>query len=70
MIQKQLRYPDGIALVATKRYYFGTGGGSQYFLDRINASPRFRATIVASEHDLKSNIRDLIKVWFARDYTP
>ena len=39
MLRAHLRWPDGIALVAAKRYYFGTGGGISHFKDCIASLP-------------------------------
>eukprot|EP00937_MAST-01D_sp_MAST-1D-sp2_P006267 g6267.t1 len=35
MLHAHLRHPDGVALVAAKRYYFGTGGGVGLFKQLI-----------------------------------
>lgn len=52
----------GIALLATKRYYFGVGGGTYEFENLLKAFPQLSIQIVKSYEDGKSNIRDLIVV--------
>lgn len=52
----------GIALLATKRYYFGVGGGTYEFESLLEAFPHLSTQIVKSYEDGKSNIRDLIVV--------
>lgn len=55
--------PDGCALLATKRFYFGVGGGS-YELDQIISSrslPLLARTVRSYENG-QSNIRDIILV--------
>ena len=56
---------EGIALIATKRYYFGCGGGS-YELMRLfqesSYSSSYCCRIVKSFEDGNSNIRDIIEV--------
>ena len=63
-IASNLRAPDGIAFVATKRYYFGTGGGVSSFLRAL--PPDLHATTVWSCQDGASNIRDILQVSFVR----
>ena len=36
LLNEHLVYPNGIAYVATKRYYFGVGGGSTEFINCMN----------------------------------
>jgi hypothetical protein len=35
---KQLLAPQGVALIAAKRYYFGCGGGCDYFKQLVNTN--------------------------------
>eukprot|EP01039_Chlorochromonas_danica_P002149 gene2149-2344_t len=55
--------PTGCALLATKRFYFGVGGGSHELEDAIaNQKLDFRVELVATFEDGQSNIRDLLSV--------
>ncbi len=51
MLRRHLRYPDGEAFIAAKRYYFGTGGSVAHFKEAIasaSASPSAPASAAAS----------------------
>ena len=54
----------GIALVAAKRYYFGTGGNVEDFIKEINAVSKGKLICekVAILEDKQSNIREIIQV--------
>lgn len=63
--------PNGIGLVACKRYYFGVGGGSDEFVsaakglvlkDHDGVEWKLHLELVRQYNDGKSNIRDLWKV--------
>lgn len=62
--------PNGVGLVACKRYYFGVGGGSDAFvkaakgltLDESGVEQKLQLELVRQYNDGKSNIRDLWKV--------
>ena len=62
-IQRHLaqQSPGAVAIVAGKRYYFGTGGSVVELMGRASALG-FQARVVASVEDGKSNIRDLIEL--------
>ncbi|KAM3575092.1 hypothetical protein VYU27_003006 [Nannochloropsis oceanica] len=53
--------PGAVAIVAGKRYYFGTGGSVVDLGARASALG-FESRVVASVEDGKSNIRDLIEI--------
>lgn len=53
--------PGALAIVAGKRYYFGTGGSMVDLMARASALG-FQARVVASVEDGKSNIRDLVEL--------
>jgi predicted nicotinamide N-methyase len=56
---------DGLAILATKRYYFGVGGGSSDLANLIQEQyPTLLCHQVASFQDGKSNIRDILVVKF------
>mmetsp|Transcript_6700 Transcript_6700/g.9066 ORF Transcript_6700/g.9066 Transcript_6700/m.9066 type:complete len:188 (+) Transcript_6700:159-722(+) len=62
MICKHLIRPRGVALVSSKRYYFGTGGSTQQFLNLIEQNPELTGEKVWISEDGKSNIREIVKV--------
>jgi hypothetical protein len=54
---------NGIALIASKRYYFGVGGGVALLENLISSSVcLFDYQIIMSVDDGKSNIRDVVKL--------
>jgi len=55
---------DGVALLATKRHYFGLGGGTREFEVLVSGSTRdlLCCSVVKSFEDGQSNIRDIIRV--------
>lgn len=54
-----------MALVAAKKYYFGTGGSVQNFLDIVNTEGIFSASIVWEEQDYRSNIREIVQLKYS-----
>lgn len=65
MIASHLSYPKGKALIAAKKYYFGTGGSVQHFVAYVNANlPQLKAEIVWDQTDGRSNIREIVQVTF------
>jgi hypothetical protein len=58
--------PSGFAMVATKRFYFGVGGGSVELEHLISTNSYFKENLVFSVEksfeDGFSNIRDIIKI--------
>ena len=60
---------NGFALIATKRFYFGVGGGSVELENLISTNVYFKEKLVfnieKSFEDGVSNIRDIIKVYKA-----
>lgn len=61
MILKHLAW-EGQALVASKRFYFGTGGSTQYFRDRAAADGRLVCANAAVIDTGKGNIREVLRV--------
>ncbi|KAL4093996.1 hypothetical protein PRIC1_011425 [Phytophthora ramorum] len=59
------RAPNARALVAAKKYYFGTGGSVQHFVGLVQADGVFRAETVWEERDCKSNIREIVQLTYA-----
>ncbi|RLN92216.1 hypothetical protein BBJ28_00003242 [Nothophytophthora sp. Chile5] len=59
------RSPASRALVAAKKYYFGTGGSVQHFVGLVEADGVLRAEIVWEERDCRSNIREIVQLTFA-----
>jgi hypothetical protein len=73
LLAKHLTVTGGWGLVATKRYYFGCGGGSNAFRQALAAVPdrienqrtyQLEGTVVESYDNGTGNIRDLWKIGF------
>lgn len=57
-----LAEPESVLFIASKRYYFGVGGGSTSFMSLINSNhPRLICKVVTSYEDGSSNVRDVIR---------
>jgi predicted nicotinamide N-methyase len=63
------RQKNSIALVGAKRYYFGTGGNVNDFIDEVNKVSNGKLTCkkVAIYEDKQSNIREIILVSNTRE---
>lgn len=53
-------HPAGFALLATKRFYFGLGGGTREFQGLLGAP--LRCTVVKSFEDGQSNVREILHI--------
>jgi len=53
---------NGLALIATKRYYFGVGGGSLELEQLIKNNNQLTFSIVSVIEDKQSNIREIIEI--------
>ena len=68
IISKHLRHNTGVAYIATKRYYFGVGGGSDCFREHLTkfSDPKntttFEVKTLAVFDDGAGNIRELLSV--------
>ncbi|OWZ16922.1 hypothetical protein PHMEG_0009211 [Phytophthora megakarya] len=58
------RAPHARALVAAKKYYFGTNGSVQHFVGLVRSEGVFRAETVWEERDCKSNIREIVQLTY------
>ena len=56
----------GEAVVATKRYYFGCGGGVAALENEIGRVDRLCCEVVWSAEDGRSNVRDILRVFWKR----
>ena len=65
-LAKLLR-PGGLGLVATKRYYFGCGGGTAALEAAVQGHAGLCCEVVLSHEDGKSNVRDVIEVRWEMD---
>lgn len=71
-ITKHLKKESGVAYVATKRYYFGVGGGSDAFQDGLRvfsstSQNQIDVEILQVYDNGAGNIRELLRVkWIAR----
>ena len=59
---QQDRDQGGIALIAGKRYYFGTGGGTGYLMHLLKEDSELAGEVVATFENGKSNIREIVLV--------
>jgi len=57
----------GVALVAAKSYYFGVGGGARSFRARLEHEGDFAVECVRTLSDGASNVREILKVTWARE---
>ena len=57
---------DGEAVVATKRYYFGCGGGVAALENEIGRIDRLCCEVVWSAEDGRSNVRDILRVFWEK----
>ena len=57
---------SGEALVATKRYYFGCGGGVAALENEIGRVDRLCCEVVWSAEDGRSNVRDILRVFWEK----
>eukprot|EP00644_Phytophthora_capsici_P001352 jgi/Phyca11/104914/e_gw1.10.63.1 len=65
-IKRHLRCsPNSRALVAAKKYYFGTNGSVQHFVGMVEADGVFKAETVWEERDCRSNIREIVQLTYA-----
>jgi hypothetical protein len=65
MIKRHLhKSATSVALVAAKKYYFGTGGSVQHFMELVQSEGKLNAQIVWEEADSRSNIRSIVRlIW-------
>jgi len=62
MLERHLRPDSGVALVAAKRYYFGTGGSTEEFRSLLSDLPGFTCSEVDVIDNGRSNIREVLLV--------
>ena len=53
---------DGVALVASKRYYFGVGGGTVELMRRVERDGTMECEVVIVLEDGHSNIREVVRL--------
>ena len=58
---------SGEALVATKRYYFGCGGGVAALEAEVGRVDRLGCEVVWSAEDGRSNVRDILRVFWKEE---
>jgi hypothetical protein len=54
--------PGGIALIASKKYYFGVGGGTMELQNLVAQNRDMQSTVVFTAADGRSNVREIIEV--------
>ena len=57
----------GEAIVATKRYYFGCGGGVAALEAEVGRIDRLCCEVVWSAEDGRSNVRDILRVFWQKE---
>lgn len=63
MIRRHLHQSkDSVALIAAKKYYFGTGGSVHFFESLVETDPNLVSTVVWTQEDGQSNIRHIIRL--------
>lgn len=53
---------NGSGIVATKRYYFGVGGGTEELISAARAQGGLAACVVGEKCDGTSNVRDIVLI--------
>jgi len=53
---------NGVALIASKRFYFGVGGGTLELMELIRQRPILRCEVLEVFEDGHSNIREIISL--------
>ncbi len=66
LVSRHLCPMRGVALIASKRFYFGVGGGTDSLISAINKIPELTVTLVREYDSGKANIRDLLQVTYKR----
>jgi SAM-dependent methyltransferase len=61
IIKLRLKNP-GICFVASKKFYFGVGGGTNQFIEYVNQQNDFTITVVKEVNDGISNIRQILEL--------
>ncbi|KAG2482650.1 hypothetical protein HYH03_018423 [Edaphochlamys debaryana] len=70
-IKRLLQPPNGVALIAAKRYYFGVGGGTKSFRQLVERDGIFETSVVAEVEDKASgNVREVILLKFPASIHP
>ncbi|CAK4338217.1 unnamed protein product [Aphanomyces euteiches] len=66
-IQRYLKKRGGVALVAAKTYYFGTGGSVHHFKQLIARDGSMSAQTVWESSDGRSTVREIVRVEYKSD---
>jgi SAM-dependent methyltransferase len=61
VIKSQLKNP-GICFIASKKFYYGVGGGTNQFIDYVNKKGDFSVKIAKEINDGISNIRQILEL--------
>ena len=59
-----VKFPHGVGIIATKRYYFGCGGGTDAFREALSkeSGSQMRIETLETFDNGKGNIRELLKI--------
>ncbi|KAF0758154.1 hypothetical protein AaE_004026 [Aphanomyces astaci] len=63
-IRRHLKRRGGVALVAAKSYYFGTGGSVHHFKSLVSQDATMVAHTVWESNDARSNVREILQLAF------
>ncbi|RHY92887.1 hypothetical protein DYB37_000839 [Aphanomyces astaci] len=63
-IRRHLKRRGGVALVAAKSYYFGTGGSVHHFKSLVSQDATMVAHTVWESKDARSNVREILQLAF------
>jgi SAM-dependent methyltransferase len=61
IIKTRLKNP-GICFIASKKFYYGVGGGTNQFIDYVNQQGDFNVTVAKEINDGISNIRQILEL--------
>ena len=61
MVEKHLS-PSGVALIASKRFYFGVGGGTFTLETLVKSANTLSYEVIQVFEDGCSNIREIVKL--------
>lgn len=64
MLPQALSPPHGEAYLASKKFYFGVGGGTAAFRKLVRRQGIFECKTVANVDDGKSNKREILRLSF------
>ena len=70
LLSRHLTPNTGMALVASKRFYFGVGGGTDAFIAAAHSIPGLTVTRIQEYDSGMANIRDLLRIIYYKNPSP